>query len=199
MSTLGSFSTCLLVIPARSSITGGPIVQINKALIRGSGRPRRSRDEENNVDLSKLNSFWVKAFGDAGEATTMEEDVTGTQTSQTGIAEAPPREVWSEVDLVEFYVETEWIDLRKVLDYLIDRPDQPVSGRELAVHLGVTGEQFRGVMGGPSQRLRRWPFESRRDFETGQTIYTLPRREAEVLQTVRIVLSTLKHVRLVVT
>jgi len=66
-----------------------------------------------------------------------------------------PTEKWSEEELIKLYLDTDAreIDLRKVLDYLMDRPDQPVSGKELATYLGVTGEQFRGVMGGPASRV----------------------------------------------
>ncbi len=107
---------------------------------------------------------------------------------------------WPEEELVRLYLDTDArdINLHKVLDYLMDRPGQAVTGKELATYLGVTGEQFRGVMGGPASRLqyeyKLWPpFRIKYDPEAQ---YTLPPREAETLRSIRLVLRVLKEVRL---
>ncbi len=101
---------------------------------------------------------------------------------------------WSEGELVEFYIEKRGIEMRKVLDYLADRLGRPVSGAELAKHLGVSGEQFRGVMRG-AERSRR-PFETQWDSETNQTLYILPKRAARILRSTRLILEVVTRLRL---
>ena len=88
--------------------------------------------------------------------------------------------------------------MRKVLDYLADRPGQPCQVQNSHDFLRKIGEQFRMIVAGPIPRLPRRPFETKWDSEKRQTFYTPSSREAMILRSVRIVLEVLERARLCV-
>jgi hypothetical protein len=74
------------------------------------------------------------------------------------------------------------------MDYLAERPDEPVPVKEVWAELGYDGRQMGGMIGGASKRAERYGRKNLpwRWLKQGRTwTYYMPRQHAEVLRSIR--------------
>jgi hypothetical protein len=94
---------------------------------------------------------------------------------------------WTQDEVIRAYRESHG-HMKGVLDYLAARPGQPVRSDELYQALGLTSDQFKGVMGSWGKRSKnryeknQWFFDGTWNPESWMVVYTMSEEDAETIR-----------------